>query len=82
MDSLKRMNEALQSLGQVFARVSEQLQALRELNVLIRGKPIEYDVALAMYRHFHKRLPGSNRTARLRKKRTTVIMNWYRRYSK
>lgn len=35
-----------------------------------------------LYLMRHHRLPGSNRTARLRKKRVSVMMKWHRQYSR
>lgn len=36
-----------------------------------------WDVACKFYLERHRRLPGSQRTARLRKKRRAVVMAWF-----
>lgn len=38
------------------------------------------DLAAKAYLRTHRRLPGSERTARLRKKRRVVLLRWFLRY--
>lgn len=37
------------------------------------------DKAVQVYLKSHKRLPGSNRTSRLQKKRATLVREWYQK---
>lgn len=41
-----------------------------------------YDLAERMYLEHHRRLPGSLRTARLKKKRKTKVSEWFEGYLK
>lgn len=40
------------------------------------------DLAAKAYLRTHRRLPGSERTARLRKKRRVMLLRWFLRYVK
>ncbi len=58
---LKSAQKAFESFGRAMARLAEMLLKMIE------------DV----YRKFHRRLPGSDRTARLRKKRRKKLIQWW-----
>lgn len=67
---LAKCTAAINVLGQA---VKKAIDALIEKLIFGIVRAVE------LYRQNHHRLPGSNRTARLRKKRMSKIMNWYAR---
>jgi hypothetical protein len=44
---------------------------------ILKFRDIVNAIALRKYANHHKRLPGSNRTKRLRKKQRKTVMHWY-----
>lgn len=67
----------------VFAGLRALQVALRQWGeATLRLHSPAYRVALETYasHHLGKRLPGSDKTSRLRKKRVKTIMNWYFEY--
>ena len=44
---------------------------------ILKFRDIINAIALREYARHHKRLPGSNRTKRLRKKQRKAVMHWY-----
>jgi hypothetical protein len=56
------------------ARVATGLRLFVEASYL--------DMAAKAYLRTHRRLPGSERTARLRKKRRVMLLRWFLRYVK
>lgn len=52
--------------------------AIRDLGTTLRALiAVTYQQACRAYRKENGRLPGSDRTARLRKKRRTIVLRWY-----
>lgn len=56
-----------------------QRAAVQASKVIVAFNETMFDCARVAYKMHHTRLPGSNRTARLRKKRRTKVINWYRK---
>lgn len=66
--TFETMSYWLVEMSEYFQRMS---YVLSEFNLQM------YIVAEVTYLQYHKRLPGSNRTTRLRKKRRNSVLNWY-----
>lgn len=67
--------EAVASLSEVFRRMVTGLgPAFDNLFAMV------YEVACSLYKEEFGRLPGSERTSRLRKKRRTMVLRWYAAY--
>ena len=63
-------------LGQLFGQSA--LQAMKHMDML--SDSLRYMLASAEYYSWHGKMPASDRTKRLRKKRRSIIMKW--RYGK
>lgn len=68
MDGFNKFNEAITEVARVLGQFTFAL-------VGPRSQQLSYLI-------YHERLPGSERTSRLRKKRKTRVENWYRRQIK
>lgn len=62
--------------------VAERSEAYREATAVTLARFIDsiYRMAEREYRRHHRRLPGSERTARLRKKRRKRVLDWFADY--
>lgn len=63
-----------QEMAEALARAR---RAAQQLNIAF-----EYVVAAGAYRNLVGKLPGSNRTVRLRKKRRKAVLSWYQKHFK
>jgi hypothetical protein len=66
-ESMEAVGKALRAAFRPFVELTFQVNYI-------------YDCAEYAYLQHHRRLPGSERTARLRKKRRTEVLRWYSRH--
>jgi len=76
----KRFVGSLHLFGHVAAVALSPAFDQAKMDLEAFGRKFQW-VAEQIYLRHHRRLPGSLRTCRLRKKRRTVVMAWFEHYS-
>ncbi len=70
----EQMREEVRRRNEEFLR---QWEILCERVGFLQAAAAAYDAACRLYLQYHRRLPGSDRTKRLRKKRRAKVLRWY-----
>lgn len=82
-EAMRKNIRAFAAIGKTMQRCTEQITAAwscwgRTLG--IHAASLWWTVACLSYLEHHRRLPGSDRTSRLRRKRRAVVLRWYEKH--